>query len=208
MYNWLLENARSLVGRVPMVRNSQYQGNYADYWQFQGVDTQWRESYFRELESALFGQPPDLGSLLNTLYNTPSFVRKNGRPQHNLHFVFATKLLHTVNPNLPIYDTRTGCFYGFQLPSAQQQTASRIATCVDFYNWLIDEFTRVLNLGILANAMREFRQHQPPDSQQFSDHKVMDSLIWMFVDVQQRAGQLPYNPNIRRCSQCCWQRWP
>jgi hypothetical protein len=139
-------------------------------------------AYFGALTAAI-SNAPTLSSVAQTLH--AASARQNG--QKSLQFSFATKLLHMTNQHLPIYDARIAAFYFFATP-ANKDLQRRINRFVSLHSFLIAEYARVLNGGLLASAIQEFRLRLNP--QHFTHEKIVDSLIWAFVALL-RKGALP-----------------
>src|SRR5271157_3549239 len=102
-YDWLIQN-------LQQVSTPDYQAKYRSYWGMNGagLGPAYRAVYFQELQSALTN-PPALGSLAAKLYQTPTSSKGQ-----SLQRVFATKLLHTADRQIPIYDSNVAAFYFFQ----------------------------------------------------------------------------------------------
>jgi hypothetical protein len=80
-------------------------------------------------------------------------------------------------------------------PSTKLSLQQRIAGFVTFHNFLIQEYARVLQNGLLASAIQEFHLQLTP--QHFTDEKIVDSLIWAFVKLLHKGallnGQIVYS---------------
>ncbi len=124
----------------------------------------------------------NLGDAVNALYNTA--VSRNG--DRSIQFSFATKLLHIADPRLPIYNSRVADFYFFQSPARSLSLKQRIGRFLDFHTFLMQEYRRVLEQGLLTVAIQEFRRQFNP--QHITDEKIIDSLIWAFVTLLNEGG--------------------
>ncbi len=113
------------------------------------------------------------GSVVNQLYDIPRNVN-DGR---SLQFSFVSKLIHTVDPHSPIYDSKVKGFYCFIEPTRANPIPVRIAGLLEFHKKLAIEYQRVKD-GLLTQAIQQFRQYFNPESKTFTDEKVIDSLIW------------------------------
>jgi hypothetical protein len=164
-YQWLIDHLQD-------VATQQFQDKYVSYWGMQFPDLAWRKVYFQELETALLkpANPPNLTVLATKLYTTPT----NARGQSN-QFSFITKLVHMVDPHSPIIDHRVAAFYFFQRPDSGP---TQIQECVDFHAFLVREYHRVLQNGLLCHAIQVFRQQY---AQPFTDERVIDLLIYGYV---------------------------
>jgi hypothetical protein len=175
-YDWLVQN-------VHQVNTPQYQTQYRIYW---GMNTArlsgpYCDAYFQELHSAL-ANPTALGSLAAKLYETATHA--GGR--QTLQFSFATKLLHTADRQTPIYDSFVAAFYFFQPPDSDRPLQDRINGLVAFHDFLSAEYARVLANGLLASSLLAFRSQFEP--QHFTDVKIIDLLIWAYVDLLNKGG--------------------
>ena len=119
-----------------------------------------------------------LNILAHELYQIPINTNRQA-----LQFSFCTKLCHMLNREIPIYDSRIRIFYNFVEPIRELPVVQRIDGYVQFHQFLINEYNRVLNEGLLAPSIQAFRQHLGP--QHFTDIKVIDSLIWAFINFQE-----------------------
>ncbi len=178
-YYWLVQN-------LPQVATQQFQNKYAKYWGMQYPNQAYRKVYFQTLQASILN-PPSLSVLTKSLYNTP--VNKKGQSNQ---FSFATKLLHMADRHSPIYDLRVAAFYFFAEPDTQR----RVAACLAFHAFLVKEYGRVLNQGLLTQTIQAFRQQFPKEEQNFTDERIIDVLIWAYVGLLQKgvliSGQIAY----------------
>ena len=138
-------------------------------------------AYFQLLQNQI-QNPIGLAVLTDQLYQVPT--HQNGR--QSLQFSFVTKLAHMVNSHAPIYDSLIAAFYFFQPPSRRQSVEQRTARLVGFHDFLVREYRRVLEHGLLTPAICHFRREF--NSQHFTDEKVIDSLIWGYVSLLWNGG--------------------
>jgi hypothetical protein len=177
-YEWLLQN-------LGQASTAEYQKRYRSYWTMNAarLSPEFYVTYFRTINTAI-SEAPTLNACVLTLYE--SSARRNGTK--TLQFSFATKLLHMVNPKLPIYDSKVAAFYKFQAPSSEMSLRSRIDTLVRFHEFLKSEYARVLDQGLLKNPIDDFRNRFKP--QGFTDQRVIDCLIWQTVELRTK-GAIP-----------------
>jgi hypothetical protein len=159
-YEWLLEH-------IELAGQAGYQRRFRDYWRMNAarLGREFYEMYFAKLAEAL-GVEIELGSLVRDLR-----ASAKGRLQCS----FATKLLHTANPELPIYDSLVAGFYGFE-PAGNGLPEEKLRRLLEFYAFLKAEQVRVVEGGLLRPAMEAFRERFRPV--RFTEQKVVDSLIW------------------------------
>ena len=180
-YDWLVQNINN-------VETPDYQGRYRKYWAINvaRLSTNYCQVYFQHLQNGLNGNQPQPGNLANQLYQIPT--HRNGR--HSLQFSFCSKLCHMLNTQMPIYDAMVRDFYFFAEPSRQLNMQQRVNQYIQFYQFLVSEYNRVLNNNLLCTSIQSFRQQFNP--QQFTDQKIIDSLIWAFVSLQRRSRAVIY----------------
>lgn len=175
-YARLLQNVTQAQIATPT-----FQKKYVTYWKMRFPCPAWLAVYFQSLRNAV-PNPPTLNALLQHLYNTPTTAKGP-----TVECSFATKLLHMVKPHTPIYDSYVAAFYFFQVPNSGPQ--AKIAAYVDFHNFLVQEYGRVLQNGLLAASLRAFRQKFPL-ALGFTDERVIDFLILYYVWLLQKNGAL------------------
>lgn len=175
-YDYLIQN-------VDQCMVEKYRHRYRNYWRLNRARlcNDYLDVYFHTLQASI-QHFPNIGNLVRNLYNKP--MTNGGR--HSLQFSFATKLLHTVNRNAPIYDSRVAAFYFFSEPSSRLELNQRIGAYSAFYDFLVHEYARILENELLHQSIHEFRQRFNP--QQFTDVKIIDSLIWTYVSFLQNGG--------------------
>lgn len=172
-YDWLIQN-------IHQVTEPEYQRRYKAFWRLSGagLSQTYCHAYFQFLQAGLNNNVLHLNNLAHELYEIPINTNRQA-----LQFSFCTKLCHMLNREMPIYDSRIRTFYNFVEPLRRLPVGQRIAGYVQFHQFLINEYNRVLNEGLLAPSIQAFRQHLGP--QHFTDIKVIDSLIWAFINYQE-----------------------
>lgn len=175
-YDWLVQNVQQVVDPL-------YQNRYITFWRLNAarLSQNYCQIYFQQLQAGL-NNPPQIGILANQLYQIPT--HNNGR--QSLQFSFCSKLCHMLNRQIPIYDAMIRAFYFVTEPDRNLLVPQRINDYVQFHQFLINEYNRILNQGLLAPSIQAFRGHFNP--QNFTDIKVIDSLIWAFVSLLKNGG--------------------
>lgn len=175
-YDWIVQN-------IHQVAETEYRRRYKTFWRLNGagLSQNYCHAYFQYLQAGLDNNAPHLSILAHELYQIP--INRN---RQALQFSFCTKLCHMLNRQIPIYDSRIRIFYNFIEPIRELLVLQRINGYVQFHQFLIIEYNRILNEGLLAPSIQAFRQHFNP--QHFTDIKVIDSLIWAFINYQEEVG--------------------
>jgi hypothetical protein len=175
-YDWLCQHVRE-------ADTAAYQQRYKNFWGMNvaQLSSGFYATYFNFLKLSAV---PALKTLCQTLFD--SSTRRDGR--QTLQFSFATKLLHTLDPRLPIYDSFVARFFLFEPPSSDCPLSERIGRLIAFHDFLIAEYRRLINGGHLETAISTFRQRLNP--QQQTDEKIIDWLLWSYVDQINRGALL------------------
>ncbi len=124
----------------------------------------------------------DLEKILKLLYEVPGF--KNS---HRVFLSFGTKLLHTLNNELPIYDRNIS--FVLELPHQiyLDSFEEKIIDRVKIYKILKEKFKILLSDIEIKDFINESRQelHNKArlnniflENQNISDTKLLDSLLW------------------------------
>jgi|WetSurSiteA1Bulk_404760.scaffolds.fasta_scaffold49681_1 hypothetical protein len=168
---------------VDVARNPEFKSKYCEYWGLNGagLGQNFRSAYF-ELMEGLRGRPtPSIGEVTRIFYEVPS--NKNGRK--TLQFSFASKLLHTLDPHRPIYDSMVATFYRFTVPVSTKNFEVRLQSFLSFYGFLVLEYKKVLSNGSIQQPIAHFRNRfSVPD--EYTDEKIIDTLIWLAMDLRKK----------------------
>jgi len=177
-----------LVEDPEQVRCGNYQREYRRIWRLNQMRlsaAQWRV-YFERLGNLLANrghlrrQEDRLEYLRGVLREI--FQVRNGR--RVLAFSACTKLFHIVFPRTPIFDSRVCEFYHWQAGDGEFER--RLEGYVDFYQGVTTEYRRIRREGLLAQAIEAFRQQF--DTNQLTDEKIIDFLIWSWVGIGRSMG--------------------
>jgi hypothetical protein len=170
----------------------EFQDMYRDYWRMSlsRLGGLFYRRYFQSMEAIKNSAiEPDEAEIRRVamLSDTPE--------RSSLQFSHATKLLNTVDPRQPVYDTHVASFYFFVPPASDRPFEARLDTLLAFYDFLRREYARVLGHGLLQPAIGVFRDRITSDPDLY-DERVVDLLIWGFVSLMrsdvQRRGQVLY----------------
>ena len=177
-YDWLIQN-------LPDVETPIYQRRYRTYWRLNAalLSPDFCQVYFERLHAGLLdNDQPQVDSLAMELYEIPT--HQNGR--QSLQFSFCSKLCHMLNTHIPIYDRMIRSFYFFNEPGRHLPLQQRVNQYFTFYQFLTNEYSRILTDGLLVPSIQAFREHFNP--LHFTDIKVVDSLIWAFITLLRNNG--------------------
>lgn len=105
-----------------------------------------------------------------------------------LQFSFATKLVATVDPHCPIYDTAVASVFGFRPPNSCRTFEERISAYMEFYREVQNLYARLLVTGELDQGRRLFREMYEAQTTEVADEKVLDFIFWSAGKLRKRAA--------------------
>jgi hypothetical protein len=169
--------------RVNILTNNVFQFVYRSFYGLDraGLTDEFKSEYFRLLESARDSVQVDIRDIVSRLYEYP-----NRRGKKALQFSFATKLLHTVNDQYPVYDSAVALMFDFNAPYSYKPFEKRLEEYTFFYNHLQNIYVEILASQVLEDLINGFRQRFPRQQAKISDVKTLDFIFWS-------AGKLKSN---------------
>jgi hypothetical protein len=163
-----------------------FQLDFRSYWRLNAarLSDEFCSAYFDLMESLKTNQNVEIEDVVRRLYQVPT--HENGR--QSIQFSFASKLIHTLDPHRPIYDSFVADFFFFRPPDSNKEIDFRLSSFLTFYRFLCHEYERVLEQGLLQPSILRFREIPGVDNT-YTDQKIIDTLIWQFVSLL-RSGAL------------------
>ncbi|MCD5424935.1 MAG: hypothetical protein LRZ92_00565, partial [Methanosarcinaceae archaeon] len=142
-----------------------------------GLNTSQKNKFFE----LLFLKENDLKNNLKILHEIPGY--KNS---HKLFLSFVTKLQHTINDKLPIYDKNIASILELQSPTYPTSLEERIKNRMDIYQELKNNFAILLADEQIKNYLKNIRQELQHKAtlckfnwfdEFISDTKLLDSSL-------------------------------
>ena len=134
------------------------------------------ESYFSLLEENREKDEIDIRDITNRLYE----IECNKKGTHAVHFSFSSKLAHTLDNRLPVYDSMVAAFYFFPNIKPNWKKGEKIEEYLKSYEFLISEYHRINDESLLKHSMDKFRK-QFDVGDEYSNIKIIDTLIWRYT---------------------------
>lgn len=155
-----------------------FKKSFKTYYRLHGpaVSDDFSECFFELLNEFRSKPEVEIKDIVHRLYELPS----NDKGAHKVHFSFASKFVHTLNNSRPIYDSLVAAFYLLPNISPGWKLERKFKAGQEIYTFLNNEYDRVINEGLLADAIDRFRAHFEL-GEEYSDVKVIDTLIWRFT---------------------------
>jgi len=183
---------RRLFREEDACRNKVFQDLYRRFWAMNAarLSRDFVKGYFDLLHELRADREIAVEQVARRLNTMPS----HGNHRYSLQFSFASKLVHMLAPQKPVYDERVRSFYFLPGPRGKGFEA-KLACALDEYRFLDVEYGRVLKTGLLDEAIAAFTTAFDP-GHACTGQKIIDTLIWHFVSLLRRnalqKGQVAY----------------
>jgi len=161
--------------------------DYRRYWRLNAarLSEGFCLAYFDLMEGLRTNHNMDTKAVARHLYQLPT--HESGR--QSLQFSFASKLIHTLDPHKPIYDSMISDFFFFSPPDPNKELDFRLRSLSTFYAFLCNEYHRILEHDLLEPSILRFRQIPGVDDT-YTNEKIIDTLIWRFVTLLRNGALL------------------
>jgi hypothetical protein len=134
-------------------------------------------TYFFKL---LANKKDDLEYILLELYEIPTLNAKN---KNTIQFSFATKLLHTLDNNKPIFDSEVSDVIDKRRTGRTKE--EKIKSCIEIYKGMRPLYLRLLESKV-KEVIEKFRIKFEVDESKISDIKALDFIIWSLGKIKRK----------------------
>jgi hypothetical protein len=172
VYVFLMERFQSSKRHIS--NDHLFQFIYRSYYRLDnaGLTNEFKTEYFKIMEGLSDCIEIDLRAICNRLKQF-----KNIRKQVSLQFSFCTKLIATINPEYPIYDSFVAEVFNFSLPSKTRLYEEKLDEYMKFYIYL-SEVTRFLLRNESIIELCKLLTKKLSKWEEISDNKKIDFIIW------------------------------
>lgn len=117
----------------------------------------------------------NLEYILSELYEIPTLKGKN-----TMQFSFATKLLHTIDNDKPIFDSRVKSTLQIKSKGSGKHSDkdTKIRSCIEIYDSLEQWYVKLKENEKVKNFISKFKLKFRIDKEKISDTKILDFIIW------------------------------
>ena len=157
----------------PISGNEEFKKTYKSFYVMSsaGLSQQHFDKYFELLDRRV----NNLETILNELYKIKTLKQLN-----SLQFSFATKLLHTLDNNLPIYDNQVKKTLGLPdtynfLDSRYKKTRALLA----YYENLKMIYRQLLEKAPVKKLIEDISKKFGWTADQINDVKILDFILWV-----------------------------
>lgn len=147
-----------------------YRGRFKEFYVVRR-DDDWCEIYFEVLEREKHNETPSFQEVLEEMHNRAEHNTKYGR-KHLIERSFSSKLVATINPELPVWDKHVRDNLGLNKPAYPS-----LGRTVEIYSEIRLRTLRILQSERFENWRARFDEAFPQFTH-FTDVKKLDLFLW------------------------------
>lgn len=171
VYNFLMDEFHKTNVRY----NHLFQFVFRSFYRLDnaGLTPEFFSKYFEIMELNRSNNSVDLRDILNPLY-----LIKNKKGHNSFQFSFATKLINTIDPNQPIYDSKVSkAIYGVDYVISGDFD-KKLEGYTRRYNLIKNTFSEILTNNSYASVFKVFDEAFPEN--RLNNTKKLDFLFWSY----------------------------
>lgn len=157
---------QDLLHQVSVDDSEYYRRVYTGFYRLRLPVSQAYDTYFALLEENKFNQNISLEEILLALQKVTN----------RLELSFASKLLATINANMPPLDKIVLGHLGLSLPKNTEN--NRLGKCILVHNQLIKKMNLLVDSESFFKIKNKFTHKYP--SYHFTDVKILDLMLWQY----------------------------
>ena len=161
---------KSEYSKGDIIKNHVFKFTFRSFYRIDNAkfSNKLKDKYFELLSK----KEDNLGIILSELHRIPNLKGLNC-----IHFSFATKLLHTLDNNNPIYDTEVSRV--LHITTIKKGTKEvKIKSCEEKYLKLKEIHESLLKDKEIQKLISRFRKNFNVKPEHISDVKVLDFIVW------------------------------
>ena len=158
-YNYIKEN----IYKCDVSKDKEFQTRFNAFYRVRR-DEQWREIFYKYFEKIKNDNDITFDKILDYMYD------KTG----NIEASFCSKLLSTINPNMPIWDQYV--LKNLNLEVLGNTKKERLNNTKIIYKKILEIENNKLKDASIQKAIKDFKNYFPEYN--LSDIKILDYILW------------------------------
>ena len=159
--------------------DKEYQKNFNHYYRMRR-DASWLDAFYAYMDENKNNKDITFEKILRYLSDIEHTVRQSKKnptgKAKTVEASFASKMLATINPDHPIWDSQVMAALGKRIDD-KLDTEDKIKACIRIYQEIEDEVASFINSPDGQECIALFDQ-MFPDGKRFSDFKKIDFYLW------------------------------
>ncbi len=179
VYNFL----KSEFKKSNVTENYLFQFVFRNFYRIDnaGLTPEFKKEYFKILEQNRNEKQFDFKKVLRRLYSFP-----NRKGQNTLQFSFATKMFHTINDMMPIYDNEVAKMFSMSRPY-QSEFEIKLDKYLDQLDKIQNAYEQIIDQALLPKTIGLFDQVFKDNK--LSEMKKLDFIFWSAGKIKTNAQQ-------------------
>ena len=156
--------------------NSSFQTRFSSFYRLNGaaLTPEFKSTYYSIMEKNRNNtdfEDFQIKEIILELFNY-----ENYQGDKCIQFSFTTKLIHTINNDLPIYDSMIKKVFGFKGPHYYNNTNEKIGIYMNQYNSIKETYRQIIKNDMLSSVVTLFNSKFTGYS--LGDIKTLDFIFW------------------------------
>lgn len=165
-YLYIMNNLKST--KVDTYK-SEFQTKFNGFYRIRQRSEIWYKTYFKILENNKYNKDITLNEILLAMYNVSG----------NVEISFSSKLLHTINPYMPIYDKEVLNKTNIRKAKLNEDKSIYIRNALNVYKQIVDKYSNYSKTQNYIKAINMYNAYFP-EYKNISDIKKIDFFLWKF----------------------------
>ena len=161
-YQWIMQTFK----KVDVSTNREFQKRFNHFYRIRQRTPDFYLAFYQKLEDSKNGECPTFGEILDYFWNRFQRIEAS----------FSSKLIATVNPNLPVWDNEVLRNLGLKKPYNYERTATRLEKTKKLYAVIRKWYSDYLITEEGKQQLAEFDKHIP--NSDITDTKRIDLILW------------------------------
>lgn len=158
-YNYIKDN----LYKCDVSKNTEFQTRFNVFYRVRRDDS-WRKVFYAYFESIKNRKNITFEEIVSYMY------KKTG----NIEASFCSKLLSTINPNMPIWDQYVLANLDLEVKGKTKE--EKLKNTIAVYNRIIEIENNKLKQKDIQQAIKDFKEYFPEYN--LSDIKILDYILW------------------------------
>lgn len=136
-----------------VINNPLFQFVYRSYYRLDnaGLSSEFKAEYFNIMEENRNLEHIDIEDIVKRLYEI-----KRLKGDNSVQFSFATKLIHTIDVNYPIYDSEVARVFGFPTSYYIKDKDRKLERFIKWHNYIKKTYHEIISDHLLEKTMQLF----------------------------------------------------
>ena len=154
------------LNHVDVSTNREFRKKFNHFYRLRQRESEFYTVFYRKLEESKKGECPTFGELVDYFFN--KFER--------IEASFSSKLIATVNPNLPVWDNEVLRNLGLRKPYYYETVDLRLKKIKKLYDVIRNWYVDYLKTDEATKQLKKFDNHFPNSG--ITNTKKIDLILW------------------------------